>query len=689
MPSTSQQCEKNRDSKIRYIVDLQSKMYMADLKAYMSPPLDNADARCYWILQCWLEYMSQLKDSADNLRSFLHDRIATACDQLLKHGTRGIELIGRVLSKKEWRKQIEQNFDEAIRKTLLFASERLDRFFDAGGEAEFQAGPENASKDVVSQADGMVVLYGVLIFETYSGNTDAAEVLLELNQGTQDGSFPTEVLIEVLLSLASQPSKLFRTAVATVFGTTISGSSGLGIGGVKSLTRILLTKENTQGQQEMFEAANDEDLEGTHHENDSDDEVNLDSDVEMINGVDQPFDGSEESSPETSDNDSVSNEGEDINNADAYAALDVALASALGNSKSNPEESASDSDPDLSDSEMLALDAQLSTVFREHASVLSQRKAQKKTQKQTKEALINFKNRALDLVEMFLKRQPLNPLCFDFLLPLLQAIDITKTKRFAERCCAVLREYSAKCKGQNVPILPNTEDNNALATLSGILRQIHDLATKAASNAHAAACSQVSLLVTKVLVKSCGKEGLESAVDRYSKTQMLWLVEQGSGVELKPQFFTDWNNWCGSMAGKVLKGREEMQQTNFEVTKSASKKKGKERGKVEAGIDGHEPKVEEPDKDVEESKSSKKSSNKGKKERERQESNKERKQRMEDRTVWEEEEARKERRDEIAEVWKEKELPHWAAEEGRERQMKLKKQRLGKEQKREKKQKKK
>jgi DNA polymerase phi len=680
----------NRDSKIRYVLDLQSKMYMADLKAYMSPPVDNADARCYWILQCWLEYMSQLKNSAEDVRSFLHDRIATAFDQLLRHGTRGIELIGRVLSKKEWRKPIEQDFDETIKKILRFAFEKLDCFFDAGGQAEYPAGPENASKDVVSQADGMVVLYGILIFETYSGNTDAAEVLLELNQGTQDGYFPTEVLIEALLSLASQPSRLARTAVATVFGTMISESFGLGIEGVKSLTRVLLTKENSQGQQEIFEAANDENLKDVQEDGHSNEEGSLDSDVEMINGVDQPSEGLEETSPDTSDNDSVFDEEEADNNAEAYAALDAALASALGNSKSNPEESASDSDPDLSDSEMLALDAQLSTVFREHASVLSQRKEQKKTQKQTKEALINFKNRALDLVEIYLKRQPLNPLCLEFMLPLLQAIEVTKTKQYAERCCGFMREYNAKCKGQNVPLLSDTKDATALATLSSMLAQIHELATKPTSNAHAAACSQASLLITKVLVKSCGKEGLDVSVDRYAKTQMRWLVEQGKGVQLKPKLFTDWNNWCASVAGSVLKATEDVPEMNLEVNKSALKKNGKEKkvaeGKVLNVLEAEE---EQADKVVEESKSSKKSRKKEKKkERERQESNKERKQRREERTVRKEEEARKEREDELAEVPKEKELPHWAAREGRERQRKLQKQRLEKEQKREKKQKK-
>jgi DNA polymerase phi len=603
--------EDNRDSKIRYVLDLQSKMYTADLKAYMSPPLDDADMRCYWILEYWLDYMSQLKDSAEDLRSFLHDRIATAFEQLLKHGTRGIELIGRVLSKKEWRKPFERDFDESIKKTLRFASERLDRFFDDGGEPEFRAGPETASKDVISQADGMVVLYGILMFETYSGNADAVEILLELNQGTSDGYFPTEVLIEALLSLASQPSKLARTAVATVFGSIFSGSFGLGIEGVKSLTRVLLTKENAQGQQEMFEAANNEDLNAVQDSDDSNGEDNLDSDVEMINGVNDPQEDSEDSSSAISDNDSVSEEAADDKNIEAYAALDAALASALGNSKSNPEESPSDSDPNLSDSEMLALDAQLSTVFREHASVLSQRKEQKKTQKQTKEALINFKNRALDLVEIYLKRQPLNPLCLEFILPLLEAITITKTKQFAERCCGVLRDYSAKCKGQNVPLLSDAKDSTALATLSSMLAQIHDLAAKPASNAHAAACSQASLLVTKVLVKSCGKAGLDVAVDRYAKTQMRWLMEQGRGVELKPQFFTDWNNWCGSVAGHVLRGREEVQVGDGGKT-GVEKKKGKKIQEAKAVVNGVDLRKGEQEEEANVSKPSKKRKRKSK-----------------------------------------------------------------------------
>lgn len=70
---------------------------------------------------------------------------------------------------------------------------------------------------------------------------------------------------------------------------------------------------------------------------------------------------------------------------------------------------------DLDDEQMQAFDEKLSEVFRNRKSLHAEKRDALK-------AMLDFKLRTIDLLEIFIKKQPSNPLILDLMLPVLDAL---------------------------------------------------------------------------------------------------------------------------------------------------------------------------------------------------------------------------------------------------------------------------
>ena len=188
----------------------------------------------------------------------------------------------------------------------------------------------------------------------------------------------------------------------------------------------------------------------------------------------------------------------------------------------------------MNDDEMFALDSQLTTVFAERRKVANGTK--KRETKDAKVNIINFKNRVLDLLDIFIKKQHTHRLVLDLILPLLVLIRTTTSKQIADRACGYVRELNQRCKGKELPVLK--KDKHAWKLLDAV----HEEALVHGSKAHAAAYSQGSLLVAKCLMK-LDEDSVERVVQRYGQTQVAWL--KGKKV-LQPRLFADFLGWCTS-----------------------------------------------------------------------------------------------------------------------------------------------
>ena len=293
-------------------------------------------------------------------------------------------------------------------------------------------------------------------------------------------------------------------------------------------------EEQDDGEEEEDDVEEVSEGDSDEHMHDIDEE---DSDVEVVEA-----DDAHSHSHSESDSDEEEEASDDEEDAAEIADFEAKLAAALGTHRADQDLNAeeSDSDADMNDDEMEAVDEQLANVFRARRQVTSQQK----DKKGARENMVNFKNRVLDLIEIFVKKCHSRPLTMDLLLPLLRLSRRSTAKQIANKANNVLREYTKLCKGSAVPKIEGETE-----PVWELLRSIHKEAKHSGPQPHANASSQASLLVVKVLVAH-DKAAIADVVDVYAETRKDQLCSTKCHVQ--PSFFTDWNNWCVS-ASKQLK----------------------------------------------------------------------------------------------------------------------------------------
>ncbi|KAI9876926.1 MAG: DNA-directed DNA polymerase [Pleopsidium flavum] len=375
------------------------------------------------------------------------------------------------------------------------------------------------------------LLYSLTILQVYNGDSDSVLVLDELKtcydslvkHSSANSDEASELLVEVLLSFVSKPSVLFRRLSEQVFTTFITQINAAGL---QAMVKVLETKENLAGQQEIFDQEDD------IVDEDENDDI---SDVEEVNGNDTSDaatsdDNEEPESDGTRESPDNSDAGDDN---DELAAFDAKLAEALDTRRAddgmNGENDDESSDEDMNDEEMEALDMHLENVFKERKKVMSK----KVEKKDAKETIVNFKIRVLELLQIYVKQQHTNPLGINLLLPLLILIRTTTSKQVSEKACNVIREYARLCKGKALPI---TSDEHATWDL---LRNAHKEAMRGGSHAHTNACSQSSLLLVKILV-GLNEENIKDVIDVYANTRKQQFLDKRCKVQ--SALFSDWNN---------------------------------------------------------------------------------------------------------------------------------------------------
>ncbi|KAK4444270.1 DNA polymerase V [Podospora aff. communis PSN243] len=419
--------------------------------------------------------------------------------------------------------------DETAWAAMLHAYERLKELLDPAGETEGNR----------AQRQALALLHAVGILQFHNRDPDAMELFDELEEcynklSGKDGV--SEFLVEILLAMVSRPSSLMRQVSQQVFEafTPLISAEALSL-----LTDPLETDESEKGQQALFSTEDEDMADADAGSDDGSDEEELDSDVEIVDLEDA---GSE--APEDSDEDSDDEEKETEEkdqDQEALDALDNALAEVLNSHRLDKDADAvsSDDGSDMSDSEMMEVDAKLVEIFKQRAKTTSK----KKEKKEAKDTVVNFKHRILDLLAIFVKKEAavLNPLAFDTLLPLLQLIRTTTARPLANKACDIIQNFSKSLKKARSSHVEN--DDIEVEQLTELLKEIHHEASKDPSHAFAKAVSTASLAVASVLCAN--KETREGVFELYAQTQLKWF--EGT-VKIQQAFFSEWLQWCQSHA---------------------------------------------------------------------------------------------------------------------------------------------
>jgi DNA polymerase phi len=385
-------------------------------------------------------------------------------------------------------------------------------------------------------AEGFILLYSLTLLQVYNGEGDAVMMLDDLDisrktmlkKGKDSVEEGSDVFVEIVLSFLGNPRTLFRKIgeeALSIFASEISTA------GLSSLTDILDTEENIEGQKELFNQEDDDAEEG-----DTLDDPDADSDVEMIDGVDEGSESDTSAGSEASDDgDSGSNEDDSEDDAE-LTQFNNLLAMTLQTSKPSIEgEDAEDTsdESDMDDEQMMALDPHLSQIFKQRSNITSK----KKEREDAKQNVVQFKAKVLDLLAIYLEKQYSSPLTLSILLPIVRRTRASANKQLAEKASKLLKTFFDSRTKHKAP-LPKPID---VEPVWEILKEIHEEAKLGGgAKSHADACSSASLHVVKILV-GLGKENYSGVVDVYAATQKHWFMEKKS--PLQPALFTSFQNW--------------------------------------------------------------------------------------------------------------------------------------------------
>lgn len=513
-------------------------------------------------------------------RIYIRDRIKGCLDQALKTKVVGRALLRHTVAwimscQKKMKRKPVFDFDDKIKAIVHKAYQRLRK--TPGGlwhhEASWELAPnksdsdaDSPKKDITHEAshnenygtgplDGVILLYHLALLQAYCGEPEAIGVIEDLNMyydhlaDEVQSKKGYDLLIELLLSFASKQSKLLRRISLQAFE---SFASQITLGTLQHLIQVLQTKEDLQGQEDLFEPEVADEFDGE----DSDDQM-AGSDVEMLEDVSGEAGlSTEQANSRTSEEDENADTDADADDDDdddeELAAFDAKLAAALGTRKGEDDIGASDSsdsDEDMSDSQMEALDEKIAEVFRARKDIASRPK--KKEHKSARENIVNLKNRALDMIDTYLKLECSNELSLQLVMPLLTLVRTTNTKQLADRACTILREYGKRCKGTQMPQMVDDSPTMGFLPLLRFLESIHDEARRKGSKTYSVACSSASLLLARIIVHGKGTAGVSYVVNVYGATKASWMGSKKCYVQ--PSFFTDFNNWCVSARNSLAK----------------------------------------------------------------------------------------------------------------------------------------
>ncbi|EGX90657.1 DNA polymerase V, putative [Cordyceps militaris CM01] len=408
--------------------------------------------------------------------------------------------------------------------------------------------------------EALATLHAISIFQLYNGDPDAMESLKDLTEYDEklkkgdktEGN--SELLVETLLAMVARPSSLMRQVSQKVFEAF---SSHITAGGLQLLIDPLASNESTKGQKELFNT--DDDVMLVDEDGSEDGSVDLDdvsdvelgSDVEFVNLGDKD-DASDSSSDSSDDDDDDEDDDKDGDEQGGPIDLDVLCASILKSHRLDKDMDAasSDSDGDMSDSEMMQLDDKLAEVFKQRVQA---KPDSKKDKKDARQSVVQFKHRILDLVEIYVRvegGQCRNPLAYALLAPLLHLVRTTSTRPLAARACEIILLYQkALKKARATKTDADAEDRDLLP----LLAEIHEAAGQDNAHAYSKAASAASLIVAGSML-AADRASIRQIAAVYAQTQSRWVLGE---ARLQTSFFADWNNWCQNHAAQARDKKEE------------------------------------------------------------------------------------------------------------------------------------
>lgn len=338
---------------------------------------------------CEQRFVSALKDlsSSKEMKSFELHVIVQHAKDLLENGEYKV-------ASDAWTEEAGKAFKKAVHNIEKIRKKR------------------RKSGEIRHEDEVFELLFSHMVLNLFTEPDQAMDILKELKacyerqktkyeEKNDEEPHWAEVLTEVLLSLLTKTSSLFRHVVDQVF--------------------FLLAPHLTQDALNMIiesldprKGINGENLEIVDESDVEEDDEEMEYDEEKAKVESNGVHGEDESGD---DDDSSSNEegGETVGAVDE--AFRAEVQAALGPAMVDMDKEESSSDEDLDDEAMMKLDGALAAVFKSQLQAIRDKNKNKDAMK----IILHFKLRVLDIIEILIKKQASNPLILEVVIPLLNA----------------------------------------------------------------------------------------------------------------------------------------------------------------------------------------------------------------------------------------------------------------------------
>jgi len=387
------------------------------------------------------------------------------------------------------------------------------------------------------------LLFSMVTLQLFSGDAESVDTLQELqdyyyehkkDDEEDDNDDPSESVIgivEILLNFMSQKSALLKKLSMIVWENFCEK---VDLGALELLFDVIKTKENKEGQKALFEGEDefiDEDDEEEEHDHSEEEEEEEEEESE-----------SEESSE--SEDEEEEEAGDDAVN-ELEKKTNLALAEALNIPQHNGEVTfSSDEDDDMSDDsmddeQMMAIDGQLSKIFKQRRDALDTIQTGNKRKAEVQDAKSNillFKHRIVDLLEIFVKKNPNSELIIYTVEPLLAGLKLTLDKSLGIKIHKLLKNKVCKSKID----IQTVSKEQLLEILQNVQK---DVLRTSNTNDFNLSSSQCSIFISKQILQ-LDESSVDEIIDQYTDLLKKWFTKKNS--RLTSSIFFDFINWLSS-----------------------------------------------------------------------------------------------------------------------------------------------
>ncbi|KAM9320060.1 myb-binding protein 1A [Gastrophryne carolinensis] len=299
-----------------------------------------------------------------------------------------------------------------------------------------------------------------------------------------------EVMVEILLSLLSQPSKLFRIVSRNVFKKICPHMT-------RNALQLILN---------VFDPEEEQSEESAVVVTDEKQKLQASGDEENESSSDEEGDEDDKESEEELDN-------EDVNEVFRKQVMEVLHAGHAAEGD--------DSDEDLDDETMMSLDENLASLFAEQKKRIQAKKDEKARIRQEKVLRRDFKTKVLDLIQVFVTKQADSPLVFSVIEPLISVIERSMSAESSQQEQDFLQKTAAifmndLCKSRHYC----KEVSELKANLHDMMERLVKRAAKQSDSSVALYCFSASLYVLKVLKGSIPSQAGEEKEMNDDSTQV-------------------------------------------------------------------------------------------------------------------------------------------------------------------------